>query len=474
MTKQNKGFATATFLFPENAVKAMNELDGTDFKGRCIHVLPGMMHNTTDTAKETQGGFKEKKAKELKASSGSWHNWNTLFLGSSAVIDAVAEKTKLSKQQLLDGDKTSTSVAVNLAIGEAAIVDEVKRTLEAEGVCLEAFKDPSVQRSSTVILVKNLPAQTSSNQLGELFGRYGELGRVVLPPSGVSGIVEYIDPLEAKKGFKELAYSRFGSGMLYLEWAPIKVFATEYDPSKKEKDNKTDTSNDENNSVDQNITEENATLYVKNLNFDTSEDVLKEHFEKEGEICSVLIAKKRGLSQGYGFVQYFKKKCAMKALRSLQNSQLEGHNLLLKLSEKTLKTNLKSSRRMFEENEMESAKIICKNIPFQATTKEIRDLFSKFGNIKSVRLPEKPGSSEHRGFGFIEYGTTHSAKLAFDALSGSTHLYGRRLVLDWAKEEESVEDIRKRTADHFNASSSFKPKRGKFEIGSTTNNNDDE
>lgn len=40
-------------------------------------------------------------------------------------------------------------------------------------------------------------------------------------------------------------------------------------------------------------------------------------------------------------------------------------------------------------------------------------------------------------------------KAAFEALSQSTHLYGRRLVLEWAATEEGVDDIRKRTANHF-------------------------
>ena len=31
----------------------------------------------------------------------------------------------------------------------------------------------------------------------------------------------------------------------------------------------------------------------------------------------------------------------------------------------------------------------------------------------------------------------------------STHLYGRRLVLEWAEEEETVEDLRRKTAHSF-------------------------
>lgn len=49
----------------------------------------------------------------------------------------------------------------------------------------------------------------------------------------------------------------------------------------------------------------------------------------------------------------------------------------------------------------------------------------------------------------MDFFTKEDAKRAFEALAGSVHLYGRRLVLEWA-EEDGVDDIRKRTASHFN------------------------
>jgi multiple RNA-binding domain-containing protein 1 len=41
LTKQPKGFAHITFMFPEHALKAFNELDGHAFQGRLLHILPG-------------------------------------------------------------------------------------------------------------------------------------------------------------------------------------------------------------------------------------------------------------------------------------------------------------------------------------------------------------------------------------------------------------------------------------------------
>ena len=38
---------------------------------------------------------------------------------------------------------------------------------------------------------------------------------------------------------------------------------------------------------------------------------------------------------------------------------------------------------------------------------------------------------------------------AFEKLCHSTHLYGRRLVLEWASEEDTLETLRKRTANQY-------------------------
>ncbi|MFT7804987.1 putative RNA-binding protein 19 [Arapaima gigas] len=75
---------------------------------------------------------------------------------------------------------------------------------------------------------------------------------------------------------------------------------------------------------------------------------------------------------------------------------------------------------------------------------------STFGELKTVRLPKKmSGTGSHRGFGFVDFLTKQDAKKAFSTLCHSTHLYGRRLVLEWADAEETVEALRRKTAEHF-------------------------
>merc|ERR550534_689193 len=193
---------------------------------------------------------------------------------------------------------------------------------------------------------------------------------------------------------------------------------------------------------------------------------MKEKFCSCGKISTVTIAKKKDpkksdqmLSMGYGFVTFKKTKSADKCLKLLQHTELDGHKLELKRSNREV-TAVKSSRKRAHETKQTSSKILVRNIPFEADYKEIKQLFSNFGEIKSLRLPKKmSGTGTHRGFAFVDFLSKQEAKRAFKALCQSTHLYGRRLVLEWADADESVDMIRLKTSQQFSGASEAKKQR---------------
>ena len=61
--------------------------------------------------------------------------------------------------------------------------------------------------------------------LQELFGRHGDMGRLVLPPTRVLALVEYLEAADARSAFRGLAYRRLQHVPVYLEWAPAGIFA---------------------------------------------------------------------------------------------------------------------------------------------------------------------------------------------------------------------------------------------------------
>lgn len=84
--------------------------------------------------------------------------------------------------------------------------------------------------------------------------------------------------------------------------------------------------------------------------------------------------------------------------------------------------------------------------------------------MKSCRLPRKFDGTP-RGFAFVEFTTKQEARNAVEGLAGA-HLYGRRLVLEWAEAEEGVDELRAKTAARFSrdaAQDAPRPKRLRME-----------
>lgn len=467
-------------MMPEHAVLAYTELNGTLFHGRMFHVLPGKANDKKDEDSDEDAGnnFKKKRDQDIKKAAGSAHNWNTLFLGANAVADAMAKTYGKSKEEiLLESGAGGSNAAVRLALGETQIVLEMKKFLESHGVRLEAFDETSSKRSKTIILAKNLPAGTDVEELRQKFEPFGVIEKIVLPPSGITCLIKFEDPSEARKAFKKLAYTKFKHLPLYLEWAPEKALKTE-DKAKEEPtersekvEEETTTSNtnanepnaedlkEDDDDEDDSPPEANTTLFIKNLTTETTEATIRDAFKHLGAIHTIQIAKKKDLKNagqqiplGYGFIQFKTNAAAEKALRSMQFSEIDDQRIELKRSDRTVQGQADTSRiQKNNKNQKGTTKIMIKNIPFQAKMTEIRDLFKVFGEMKAVRLPKKTGSDQHRGFGFVDFLSKTDAKNAFEALQSSTHLYGRRLVLEWASTDQDVEELRKRSAKQLGA-----------------------
>uniref|UniRef100_A0A182PVF8 RRM domain-containing protein n=1 Tax=Anopheles epiroticus TaxID=199890 RepID=A0A182PVF8_9DIPT len=474
-TRKLKGFGTVTFMIPEHAVTAYNELNGTFLQGRMFHILPAKVpsdETINGAGEDDSTDYKKKKEQTKKKTAQSSHNWNTLFMGENAVAEAVAKKYGTTKEQILISSEGETSAAVRLALGETELVLEMESFLKEHGISLDAFNANETKRSNTVILAKNLPPGCTAADLRKLFTPFGLVGRVVLPPSAVTAVIEFLDPSEARKAFKSLAYSMFKSLPLFLEWAPTGTFTSGPSiPPETDENSKPDATSSqtagktaEETAVDDSEPEDGTTLFIKNLSFNTNEDAIRERFRCVGAIHMVQVVRSMDLSgtgrnesRGYGFIQFKRRQAADYALKNLQSVQIDGRTVELARSDRTLRTAQEGAeRKKSKALKQTGCKILVRNIPFQASAKEVRDLFKPFGDIKSLRLPKKMAASAddtHRGFCFVEYVEESDAKRAFDTLGRSTHLYGRRLVLEWAAPDSDVEELRKRTAQQFNNSS---------------------
>ena len=463
-TGKSKGYVYVLFKNPDDAVTAYIELDKQIFQGRLLHIIPGdgkKTHTLTEFDLKNMPLKKQKELKRKHEASKSTFQWNSLYLNQDAVLESMAFKLGLEKNELIDAE--SSNAAVKQALAEAAVINDVRQFFESKGVDLKNFNKQ--ERDDTVILIKNFPFGTTIGELAELFLPFGVLKRFIMPPNGIIAILQYRDQTSARSAFQNLSYKKFKDGILYLEKGPKNCFK-ELEPSKKEIAELDDlvkqaAQNVEKNSIitidedkvdvekmlvdakseDADDNEEEfsgptTSIFVKNLNFSTTSETLKQHFSPiEGFLLAQVKTKpdpknkNRTLSMGFGFVEFKTKQQAEIAISTLDGSVIEGHKIQLKISHRQNTVNNAKVRS----NKKVSSKIIVKNLPFEAARKDIYELFSSFGQLKSVRVPKKFDKSA-RGFAFVEFLLPKEAESAMNQLEG-VHLLGRRLVMQYAEQE---------------------------------------
>ena len=442
----NKGFAFVSFSDPEAAVIAFQSADGHSFQGRLLHALPATVkrQQELDEFAISKLPLKEQKLLKKKAKAATERfNWNSLYMSQDAVVASVSARLGVSKSELLDPH--SSDAAVKQAIAETSVIQESKNFFAKHGVDLDAFK--SGPRGDTVILIKNFPYGTTVDEIRSLFEEHGQVLRVLMPPTGTIAITQFAHANEAKTAFTKLAYRRLKSSILFLEKGPKNLFINDEQqvPSKTdtpvsaEKLSVSELLEREDTSTDQGPT---SSLHVKNLSFKTTSAELAAAFQKLEGFKSARVKtktdpKKPGqtLSMGFGFIEWRDKSSAEAAMNVMDGYVLHGHKLEVKSSHRGRDA---AEERRQEDNAKKAAgqrtKIIIKNLPFEATKKDIRTLFGTHGQLRAVRVPKKFNHTS-KGYAFADFVTPREARNAMNALEG-THLLGRRLVLQFAEEEE--------------------------------------
>ncbi|KAL8839376.1 MAG: hypothetical protein Q9170_001770 [Blastenia crenularia] len=442
----NKGFAYVQYSDPESTTKAMQELDGKTFQGRLLHVIYSAARRQAGLDEFAVSKLPLKKQQQIKRraeAASKTFNWNSMYMNADAVMSSISDRLGVPKSELLD--PTSADAAVKQAHAETHIIQETKSYFSANGVDLDAFKRKD--RGDTAILVKNFSYGTKADELQKLFEEYGTIRRLLMPPSGTIAIVDFLQVDHARTAFRGLAYRKFKESVLFLEKAPKDLFSLEIDMLSSKavtSDGMGSTkpsSSELANGPEQQLAVNTSTLFVRNLNFSTTSERLREVFRPLNGLLSARVKtrpdpKKPGqlLSMGFGFLEFRTKEQAQAALAAMNGYSLDGHELLIKASHKGADA---AEERRREDTVKKVAgrrtKIIIKNLPFEASKKDVRSLFSSYGQLRSVRVPKKFDSST-RGFAFAEFITAREAENAMDALK-DTHLLGRRLVLDFAAED---------------------------------------
>lgn len=86
-------------------------------------------------------------------------------------------------------------------------------------------------------------------------------------------------------------------------------------------------------------------------------------------------------------------------------------------------------------------KLYVGSIPFQASEEDLQELFSRAGEVESVRIINDSQTGQSKGFGFIEMATEEDAKKAISDLNGTTFME-RTIVVNEARPQQPRDNRR--------------------------------
>ncbi|KAJ9553879.1 hypothetical protein OSB04_017924 [Centaurea solstitialis] len=183
-------------------------------------------------------------------------------------------------------------------------------------------------------------------------------------------------------------------------------------------------------------------VFVGGISWETTEDVLKEHFGKYGKVVGAVIAKDRitGSSRGFAFVSFSDASTLNKVLlathtilgrtvevkkavpRSEQNQNQNQQEQSRGLS-RSVRSNGVSSNS--SNSSLKIKKIFVGGLPANLTEDEFKVYFEKFGRITDVVVMHDNVTRRPRGFGFITFDSEDSVE---EVMQKSFHELSGKLV----------------------------------------------
>ena len=275
-------------------------------------------------------------------------------------------------------------------------------------------KDNSIRYNNTSnIFVKGIPPEVKPREVFELFNKYGEIISIKICEDEDGnllgyGYINYYSLDSAENAIKELNKKKIWNSVLEIEHI--------------QKKNERLQSNLGNNSI-----------YIKNIPDKINENDMKDLFKEFGEITwSKIILDNNG--RKFAIIVYSKSESALKAKEEMNdkiiaNSEIGLYvDLLQKKSERKriLISKIGDINNKLNQ-EFKNCNLYIKNLPYDLTDDKLREIFSKYGEIKSVKISkftlvtkikdELKEIEQSRGFGYVCYTNPESATKAIEDLN---------------------------------------------------------
>ncbi|KAF2821666.1 RNA-binding domain-containing protein [Ophiobolus disseminans] len=135
---------------------------------------------------------------------------------------------------------------------------------------------------------------------------------------------------------------------------------------------------------------EDGKMFIGGLNWETTEESLKEYFSQYGEVseCTVMRDSATGRSRGFGFLTFRDPKC-------VNTVMVKEHYLDGKI--------IDPKRAIPREEQERTSKIFVGGVSQEATEEDFTKFFKQFGRVVDATLMMDKETGRPRGFGFVTF-----------------------------------------------------------------------
>ncbi|KAI7727139.1 hypothetical protein M8C21_020164 [Ambrosia artemisiifolia] len=274
-------------------------------------------------------------------------------------------------------------------------------------------RDPVSRRTGNAnLFVKNLDSFVTDVKLEEVFGKFGSIlsCKIAKDERGKSkgfGFVQFDSEESANKALEILNGSVLDGKIIYV--AKFMKKSERKEP-------------------------EFTNVYVKNLDLDFTENLLKEKFSEYGNVTSAVIMKDSdGGSRGFGFVNFESPDSAKKAIEALNGAVIGSKEWFVgKAMKKAEREGL--LKLSHQKDKVNTSNLFIKNLAPSVNEKALEETFGEFGKVVFTKvIRHETGIS--KGVGFVCFSNAEEAKKACDSLNGKLY-HGKHMNVNVAMSKE--------------------------------------
>lgn len=415
-TGAGRGFAFVSYSTVDEAIAAMNTLNGAELAGESIRL-------DYAEVKERGGGARSGSSKPPS---------QKLFLGNISLecsedhlleaFGAYGEITDCFLPQDENGSNKGIAFLSFSSVDEATAAMEALDGVEVAGHNIRidfaenkerASKGSSSKEPSLKLFIRNISDNCTEEQLREEFGVHGEITDCYIPQdNGMNKGIAYLSfssVEEAIAAKDALEGTKIAGNNIRLDFAEVKVRpgggegggGGSKEPSLK--------------------------LFIGNISEECTEDHLRDAFSAHGEITDLFMPQENDMKRGIAFCSFTSVGEAIAAKEALNGTEIAGENIRIDFSEVR-------ARPPRGSNSAPSLKLFIGNVSEECTEEHLRDAFGAHGEVTDAHIP-KDDNGTNKSIAFLSFSTVEEAIAAKDALH-DTEVAGQNIRIDFAQVKE--------------------------------------